>query len=571
MKQLYYIFSGTQWKWVETEEDWVKDDIEKIEFELVNNLMSEEERNNVAVNNSGKKKLLCYIDTNYSGMIDDEYWHPGYPVRGVARWRLQLDKSRKTAIIYADVYEVKVYTVRYQNKPIVYNFNIASKNSLQNSLYLNYGNGQYNPLPGRAGRLKSNKNVYVYGYEWNYCYDWTERGFNFSTEIPQIIVERAMTFLQELAVEEFGFSPTVSANIPGYMMLKYFTKYPLDVNVGWYAERFGYDFSRKVNRKNDSNFALICDYLKLPKTKGLRKAYHENYASLIICFLLKEIGVEDINIWQYFYGGTKLMGVDIGAIVIDRNYNLCVKKGIPTRYWWDHTGRCEVSRLKDFTEIYFGDYNHRYVGWHLLYNWLREKWGAKRCGEILSDAMLNINRDKYECLQMWLEDYLKGELSEPFVQAIYQYGISAEAHDVKVELRAQAMRESHAMELQERLGRGISLDDLLSVKFDLTEVQLAREEETRVGDFKVARSGQALKMISMFMSNNAFNYTESMHRKECTIYYLKQDNKYLAFIEVKKGEVIQASGPHNRTLHGEVLKAVLNWCRDHDLIYRAQL
>jgi hypothetical protein len=558
MKQFYYIFSGTQWKWVETDEDWVKDDIEKIEFELVNNIMSEEVRNNVAVNNSGKKKLLCYIDTNYSGMIKDEYWYPSNHVRGVARWRLQLDKSRKTAIIYADVYEVKVYTVRQKNKPIVYNFNIASKNSLQHSLRLDYGNGRYIVLPAKSERVS----------DWTYKYDWTERGFHFSTEIPQIIVDHAMTFLKELAIEEFGFSPTVSANIPGYMMLKYFTQFPLDTNVGWYADRFGYDFSCKVNRKNDSNFALICDYLKLPKTKGLRKAYHENYASLIICFLLKEIGVEDINIWQYFYGGTKLMGVDIGAIGIDRNYNLCVKKGIPTRYWWDHAGRSEVSRLKDFTEIYFGDYNHRYVGWHLLYNWLWEKWGAKRCGEILSDAMLNINRDKYDCLQMWLDDYLKDELAEPFVQAIYQYGISTEAHDVKVELRVQAMREA---ENERLMLRGLSLDELSKVKFELTESQLAREEETSQGDFKVARTGQSLKMISMYMNNCVFSYIQSMLRKECTIYYLKKDNKYLACIEVKKGAVIQASGPHNRKLEGEVLEAVLSWCTKHDLIYRARL
>jgi len=563
MKQFYYIFSGTQWKWVETDEDWVKDEIEKINIELVNNIMSEEERNNVAINNSGKKKLLCYVDTNYSKRNSIEYWYPNCDLfRGVARWRLQLDKSRKTAIILADVYKVNINTVWLDSRPISYNFCIYGKKSLQHSLRLDYGNGKYIVIPAKSERVKSKR------YGWTYKYDWTERGFEFSTEIPQIIVDHAMTFLKELAIEEFGFSPTVSANIPGYMMLKYFTQYPLDTNVGWYADRFGYDFSCKVNRKNDSNFALICDYLNLPKTKGLRKAYHENYASLILCFFLKEIGVEDINVWQYFYGGTKLMGVDIGELVIDLDNNLCVKKGIPNEYWWHNSAWYGVSRLKDFAEIYFGDYNHRYVRWHLLYNWLREKWGAKRCGEILSDAMLNINRDKYDCLQMWLEDYLKGELPEPFVQAIYQYGISIEAHDVKVELRVQAMREA---EHERMVLRGLSLDELSEVKFELNESQLAKEEETPQGEFKVARTGQALKLISMYMNNCVFSYTQQMLRKECTIYYLKKDDKYLACIEVKKGAVIQASGYHNRKLEGEVLEAVLSWCTKHDLIYKVRL
>ena len=62
-----------------------------------------------------------------------------------------------------------------------------------------------------------------------------------------------------------------------------------------------------------------------------------------------------------------------------------------------------------------------------------------------------------------------------------------------------------------------------------------------------------------------------MLRKECTIYYLKKDDKYLACIEVKKGAVIQASGYHNRKLGGEVLEAVLSWCTKHDLIYKARL
>lgn len=119
--------------------------------------------------------------------------------------------------------------------------------------------------------------------------------------------------------------------------------------------------------------------------------------------------------------------------------------------------------------------------------------------------------------------------------------------------------------------RGLSLDELSKVKFELTESQLAREEETSQGDFKVVRTGQSLKMISMYMNNCVFSYIQSMLRKECTIYYLKKDNKYLACIEVKKGAVIQASGAHNRKLEGEVLEAVLSWCTKHDLIYKVRL
>lgn len=155
---------------------------------------------------------------------------------------------------------------------------------------------------------------------------------------------------------------------------------------------------------------------------------------------------------------------------------------------------------------------------------------------------------------MWREDYLDDALPEAFVQAIYRYGISREAHDIRNELTLQADKERWAHKC--------------SITFDLTEDELGREEETPEGAFKVARTGKDLFDISENMHNCVFRcYTKSMQRKDCTIYYLQQEDKYLACIEARDNRVVQAKGMCNGVLKGNLLETVASWCARHDLIY----
>ena len=72
------------------------------------------------------------------------------------------------------------------------------------------------------------------------------------------------------------------------------------------------------------------------------------------------------------------------------------------------------------------------------------------------------------------------------------------------------------------------------------------------------------------MHNCVFNcYTERMQRKDCTIYYLQKDERYLACIEVRNERVVQARGMCNGHLQGDLFETVTSWCARHELTYAA--
>ena len=544
MEQIYYIFDGSKRAWMDTDAQWVKDDIEKIDIEFASSNAEAGELARIT-EKLPTEHLLAYLDLEYTS--GQEYFR-----KAVARWRVQLYKEQKTAIILADTFNVKVIR-QYDEEYIIEPFSKVSK---QFSLRLDYGKWKYTAIPAKTDKVEIGNNTF------NYKYDWTENNYDFSVEIPDIIVKKVMEFLQELAKEEFGFVPSVPQNIPGDKLLKYFVQYPLDVNVGWYVDVLGFDFSSKVVRKNESNFDLICEYLQLPKTKGLKRVYHDNPEALLICYFLKEIGVEDINIWPYFYEGKQLMGVSLNLLGLDRNGEFYFKSNSYWLhpFWWDNSTPYEARNVQEFIDRDKDTYNTRYVGWHLLYIWLLDKWGAQRTGEILSDVLLNINYHKYDCLRLWLADYKENEFPEDFVQEIYRHGISREAHDLRNDLIRQEIN---------RL-QNAKYKYLLDVEFNLTKGELTREDDTPQGSFKLPRTGKDMYAISDNMHNCVFRlYTPKMAQRSCTIYYLQKGEEYLACIEVIHGVVVQAYGKHNKILAGEVLEAVTDWCINHDLIYAA--
>ena len=101
----------------------------------------------------------------------------------------------------------------------------------------------------------------------------------------------------------------------------------------------------------------------------------------------------------------------------------------------------------------------------------------------------------------------------------------------------------------------------------MTKNELAREEETPEGIFKVARTGRDLYDISEKLHNCVRIYVDKMLRKDCTIYCLQKEDKFLACIEVRNGAVVQASGMCNKKLSGYLLDTVISWSARNNLVY----
>jgi len=74
-----------------------------------------------------------------------------------------------------------------------------------------------------------------------------------------------------------------------------------------------------------------------------------------------------------------------------------MKSGSKRNCWWSDHYLVSGDGLAAYVERDKNIYNTRYIVWHLLYDWLMEKWGGKRTGEILSDALINIDLDKFDC------------------------------------------------------------------------------------------------------------------------------------------------------------------------------
>ena len=106
---------------------------------------------------------------------------------------------------------------------------------------------------------------------------------------------------------------------------------------------------------------------------------------------------------------------------------------------------------------------------------------------------------------------------------------------------------------------------MMSIEFELTKTELSRVEETKDGTFRIAHSGAELKEVGALFHNCVFSYTEMMNNKMCTIYYLVQQGKARACLEVRDKMIMQASGPCNRRLDKDATTAVLEWAVRHKL------
>ena len=62
-----------------------------------------------------------------------------------------------------------------------------------------------------------------------------------------------------------------------------------------------------------------------------------------------------------------------------------------------------------------------------------------------------------------------------------------------------------------------------------------------------------------------------MNRRECSIYYLEQEGKPVACIEVSNGAIVQALRDHNHILKGEIKDAVVDWGIRHNLEFKPML
>lgn len=551
--QLYFIYDCENRTWRESQEEWVKEDMEKIPVKLILETDSQDKIDQFLAENN-QHTLFAYSTKNIH-----DYRQDYLNKYAVARWRVQLFEKQQTAIIIADVLTL----VSDNDTDYPYNFSLSPKSCQQFSFRLDYGRGKYmaNPYIEISSEL--------YSCRLKNKWDWIDnlglynKKFSIYPVLPDTVGHKAMEFLKNLARKEFGFVPTVPDNIPMGNLLKYFVQFPLDVNVGWYADLLGENFKQRINRNNDSNFKLLCEVFSLPPLKSLKKAYNNNCRVMFICYILKLIGVEDINAWQQFYGIRKIMGTDIETLGLVLGRNGSFKDGlfyIKTAYKWHNLGHRGKWEYGDDSNISFVIQTPAD-----LVKWIIERWGIKRTVEIIYPIINEWNGMVNDSIHMWRLLKNTEYMHENIIKHMYRNGFTNELHDILMYhfIRYQDAREA---ELAERNNADAERRrKLLPLEFSLTPEELCLAEETKYGTFHIARTGADLHRTGKLFENCVFSYATRMETKQCTIYYLMKEEIPLACIEVRGKEICQASGPRNKRMKPEARMAVQEWSEKHGL------
>ena len=97
--QYIYVYDCKTGTWRESQEDWVKDDIEKIPVALVFAGSNQADIDRL-LSESDSRTLFAYSDNDIRLPFRQR---ENYGKYAVARWRIQLSEKQQTAIIIADV------------------------------------------------------------------------------------------------------------------------------------------------------------------------------------------------------------------------------------------------------------------------------------------------------------------------------------------------------------------------------------------------------------------------------------------------------------------------------------
>lgn len=524
MEQKYFIYDIDNKVWIETKDKALTGEISILSRAL-----------------AGQDEDKGYVRQNLLWAVTDfSLFDISYNVKNIyapVRWRVQASEKSQVVIIIGEycnvvqnqsgwVYKINKRYGRENHKPLKYEL---MRNVNQISLRLDYKNWKYTAIPATPDKVESSGVVY------NYRIDWTMPNKASYVEIPDAVVKCAMEILQGFAKDEFGFNPTVPANMEGAELLKSFVRYPLDPSVAFWVDALEYSFGMKVLHNTPTNFEAVCEALGLPPSKGLKKVYHENSKNLLLIYYLhKYLEIDDINVWQLFYDDSSMFSESLDSIGIDRQGEF-YSRGATV--WYRKPNSKVTSGLKSY------------------YAWASEKWGNLTAGIHVRGAVVNWCHELGYLLEMLKRN--EYQLSDETMQILYKEGISIEAND--------AVAREYRNEHKHYVSKVITIDDT----FELKKADIMRECDARIGKFVAARSVNELVEISKKMENCVYTYSLDACDGVCTIYTLQTDDEYLACIEVRKGAIVQALGANNERLHGEILDEVKEWALKYDLELKA--
>ena len=393
-------------------------------------------------------------------------------------------------------------------------------------------------------------------------YQHTSRSVD-DNKIPATVADAVIEALKDDAEKQFGIRPSTLSGLTGRDKLHAFAERPLDLNSALLRPYFK-DFDKNFPVTSTDNFHPFCQHLGIRPPKSLRRLYQQNPLALIEYRALLELGFRDYNHMRvllvnprignidfsehcaWWEGGTSYTCYSFPFLAAEQEPPAepieTPQEKEPSSGHGDRITQAEIDMLLNGMMSLNGD-RRDYAAWERLYGMVQfflsrrgEAWTARYLAKLAQDGWDRWCDDMCSIMEQY-----GAKFSAEVKDAFTKYGFADSVH-------AQMVTELNCM------------------KYSHHKIRYTQEEswlECDIGDyaFRLIPNTDVMLQVGREMNNCIASYMKTALQKDCTLLYVQKDGHTCACIEVRGVQVLQALGPHNHQLQGDVLQSVRTWMR----------
>ena len=357
-------------------------------------------------------------------------------------------------------------------------------------------------------------------------------------DIPTVVTEAAISFMQESVRRGVGFRPTCPGNIHGLRHMIAFCHQPFDLNIHLLCDVVGASYEQLFPRNQRDNYRPLCRFFHLEQPpKSLRKAYNDSPANLVAFVLLRQFGFRDINIIRRFFYREDLFGF----YLLQLSYNP------------------ESRRMEDISH----QQAHPYLIWlERFCRWFLRHRTERHLAECLRPLVAGEwNYSAADILRMFMHanlDRNENALQPDTLRRLLRERFTRRLHDAMVRELAAILPRN-----------GRDWQDGINTTIHYTESEQNYVDNIDSYRFLLPQDTDEIWRYGEAFHNCVASYCNDVIAKRSLILAIKLDNKFVACIEVRQRRVVQAKGPCNQTLSAEVREVLRKWADKKKIGYRS--
>ena len=384
--------------------------------------------------------------------------------------------------------------------------------------------------------LKKRTNGWIHSFVYCGARFYAEMHGAASVEIPDVVTEAAISYMQKSARREFGFLPTSSRNICGLRYMVAFCQRPLDLNINLFRNVVGEAYERMFPRTQSDNYRPLCRFLQIERPpKSLRKAYNDFPGNVIAFVLLRQLGFRDINIIRRFFHREDLFGFHL----LNLSFNPAIHK-------LEDGSRQQPNPYLVWLE--------RFCRWFLLH---RAEGRLEKCLRLVAEVK-RWNQDAADILRMFVYANLdgnEGALHPDILRRLLREGLTSSVHDAMVHELATIMLRRDGQDMPN-----------VTIRYTKSEQEYADNIDGYW--FLLPKDTTELWIYGECFHNCVASYRDAVAEKRSLILVMKRERKYIACIEIRRHRVVQAFGPCNQALPSDVRSVLSQWALKKKIRYR---